>query len=49
MKPRVSPLTRFCAGCGLVRNLSLVLTCVRNVYAYRWLCPRCAAKATVRV
>jgi hypothetical protein len=37
-------LARTCAHCGQRGAGALVLTCVRNVYAYQWLCGRCAAK-----
>jgi hypothetical protein len=38
---RVSIRLRPCAQCGHRRTLTLVLTCHRNVYTYRWLCASC--------
>ena len=38
---RVSPLARRCDLCAQRRPLTLVLTCYRNVYTYRWLCAPC--------
>jgi len=44
---RVSKVARRCEGCSHRprgrRTLAHVLTCSRNVYAYRWLCSRCRA------
>jgi hypothetical protein len=34
---------RVCQQCGRRGTLALVLTCDRDVYAYRWLCARCRA------
>jgi hypothetical protein len=44
--PRLAPQTRLCEHCGTFGAVALVLTCVRHVYAYRWLCARCRAVVT---
>jgi ribosomal protein S27AE len=38
---RRDPRARRCALCGQGGTLALVLTSLRDVYAYRWLCARC--------
>ena len=48
-RPREEQRPRQCAQCGECGGLHLVLTCIRNVYAYRWLCTTCRAKAAVRL
>lgn len=43
---------RTCAYCNEQCALRIVLTCVHEVYAYRWLCTKCreraAAATTIR-
>jgi len=43
MRTRHDTRPRRCHLCGHGGGLALVLTCVRDVYAYRWLCARCRA------